>query len=200
VTVGAPSPDWPPDPPPAGRPDGPLRRALDRVYAASGVVAAGFLAAIVAVVLIQVLFNVADAALAAVTGAPAGLLLPSYAEFAGYFLAASTFFALAYTLRAGAHIRVTLVVGRLPPRARRLAEVWCCAAGAGLAGAATLAAGRMTWESWRFGDVSYGLVPIPTFLPQTAMTAGLALLTVALVDAGLAAARGRTPPDAGEPG
>jgi len=174
------------------------RRTLDRLYAGSGVVAAAFLVAIFAVVLAQVLLNTLDAALSVATGAPLGLLLPSYAEFAGYFLAASTFFALAYTFRSGSHIRVTLLVRNLPPGARRVAEVWCCAAGAVLAGIATLTAGRLTWESWSYGDVSYGLIPIPIFLPQIAMTAGLGLLTVAFVDSSLAAAWGGTLPSDGE--
>ncbi len=170
-----------------------LRRALDRLYLASGWIAAGFLVAIFLVVLGQVIFNMIDVAMRWTTGTPIGLLIPSYAEFAGFFLAAASFFALAHTLKQGAHIRVTLVVQHLPARLRRGVEIWCCAVAAALAGYFTFWTGNLTQQSWRFGDVSYGLVPIPLWLPQLAMTLGALILTIALLDELQRVVRGRPP-------
>jgi TRAP-type C4-dicarboxylate transport system permease small subunit len=170
-----------------------MRRALDVLYLASGWIAAGFLVAIFAVVLGQVLLNLTNTLVRWATGTPSGLLIPSYAEFAGFFLAAASFFALAYTLKNGAHIRVTLVIQHAPEGLRRLLEIWCCVVGALLAGYFAYWAADLTWQSWRFGDVSYGLVAIPLWLPQAAMTLGAVTLTVALLDELQRVARGLPP-------
>ncbi|MEL6425014.1 MAG: TRAP transporter small permease, partial [Pseudomonadota bacterium] len=83
-----------------------MRQALDRLYDASGVAAAAFLALIALTVLVQVGFNIIDSLSTLIIGEAVGLVLPSYAEFTGYFLASSSFLAAAHTLRRGAHIRV----------------------------------------------------------------------------------------------
>ncbi len=170
-----------------------MRRALDLLYLASGWVAAGFLVAIFAVVLGQVLLNLTNTLVRWATGTPSGLLIPSYAEFAGFFLAAASFFALAYTLKNGAHIRVTLIIQHTRPGLRRGLEIWCSGIAALLAGYFTYWAGNLTRESFKFGDVSYGLVAIPLWLPQAAMTLGAGVLTVALLDELQRVARGLPP-------
>jgi TRAP-type C4-dicarboxylate transport system permease small subunit len=170
-----------------------MRDALDKLYRASGWTAAGFLVAIFLVVLGQVILNLTNTVVRWTTGQASGFLIPSYAEFAGYFLAAASFLALAYTLKNGAHIRVTLVIQHLPPGVRRVLEVWCAAVGAALSGYFTYWAANLTWQSWKFGDVSYGLVAIPLWLPQAALVLGAAVLTVALVDELQRVARGLPP-------
>ena len=65
-----------------------------------------------------------------------GSYLPGLNQYAGYAMAASSLLALAYTFRAGGHIRVSLVLTRLHGRARWLAKfldhvmsrdkVWVC--------------------------------------------------------------------------
>lgn len=159
-----------------------MRKVLDRIYAASGAVAGIFLVAICAIVAAQVAGNVVDRLLIAVAGQPIGIIIPAYSDFAGFFLAASTFLALAHTLMHGEHIRVRLVLNRLPLRVQRWAELWC-AGSAGIATAvATYYAARLTYDSWRFGDAITGMVAVPLWIPQLTMVAGLCLLTVALLD------------------
>lgn len=171
-----------------------LRRALDGLYRASGALAAVCMVAIAIVVLAQVGANVVDFVAEALTGSPIGLVVPSYANFAGFFLAGATFFALAYTLKHGAHIRVSLVVSRLPPRARRIAEIWCLTVAAALSASLTWSIGQLIRESIRFGDVSTGIVGVPLWIPQSVLFLGLVVLTVALIDELVATLRaGRTP-------
>ena len=43
-------------------------------------------------------------------------------------------------------------------------------------------------DSIAFGEVSYGMVPVPLWIPQSAMLAGIALLTLALLEAWLSTA------------
>ncbi|MEI8632394.1 TRAP transporter small permease subunit [Vibrio sp. PP-XX7] len=42
-----------------------------------------------------------------------GVIIPSSDDFAGFLLAASSFLGLAYTFRAGGHIRVSLFTAHL---------------------------------------------------------------------------------------
>lgn len=170
-----------------------LRRWLDRLYLASGVLAATFVVAIVVIVLLQVAANLLGFLTGSLAGTVVAPVIPSYAELAGFFLAAASFLALAHALREGTHIRVSLVLQRLPPAARHLAEIWCLAVGTVLAGYFAWYTVRLVQESWHYGDVSPGMLPVPLWLPQSAMAAGLVVLTVALLDELVGALRGRSP-------
>jgi len=170
-----------------------MRKALDLVYRGSGILAATFLAAICLIVLAQVVANIIDAVAGWLTGSPIGLVIPSYAEFAGFFLAASSFLALAYALRAGAHIRVNLLIRHFSTGPRRGAELWCTGAGAVMAGYFAWYTVLLTAESLQYNDLSPGMIPVPLWIPQTAMAAGLIVLTIALVDSFVEVLRGRTP-------
>ena len=159
-----------------------MRKALDRMYAASEFIAAVFIACICLTVLVQVGFNIIDKIAVAAGREAVGFVLPSYAEFTGHFLAAATFFALASALHNGSHIRVTLVIGRLPSRPTRIVELWCCALGAVVAAYFCYWAANLAYESWQFGDVSPGIVSIPLWIPQLPMSLGLGCMTLAFLD------------------
>lgn len=159
-----------------------MRRALDLLYRASGLLGAGFIFAILVIVVGQVLCNVVDQLAEWVTGRAIGLLIPSYATFAGYFLAVGSFLALGYAFVRGAHIRVTLIIMRLPDAARRPAEILAALVAFGLSAYATWFMIELTRQSLRFGDVSSGLVPIKLWIPQTGMAIGLVILTIATAD------------------
>ena len=168
-----------------------MRRILDWIYRASGALAAAFLVAICIVVLLQVGCNAIDAAIKVAGGEPIGLVIPSYAEFAGLFLAASSFLALASSLRAGAHIRVLVLLDRLPARARHAAELWSVAAAAALSGYFAWYMIALTADSLEYDDLSPGIVPVPLWIPQAVMALGLAILTIAFAEELAAVARGR---------
>ena len=83
-----------------------MRKALDRVYEGSCVIAALFVLGILVVVLLQVGATMLDKVMVWLTGEPIGWFVPSYAEFTGYFRGVSGWLALAFTFQAGNHIRV----------------------------------------------------------------------------------------------
>ena len=74
----------------------PIWQRLDRVYQISGVIAAGFLVLILVLIVGQMVARWS------------GMVFPGGTEFAGYAMACTSFFALAYTLNHGAHIRVSI--------------------------------------------------------------------------------------------
>ncbi|MCF6302530.1 MAG: TRAP transporter small permease subunit, partial [Devosiaceae bacterium] len=134
-----------------------MRKFLDRTYLVSGAVSAGFLVLICILVTVQVLLNLTTK----IFGTSVALTIPSYAEFAGFFLAAASFLALAYTLTRGGHIRVTLVVQFLPPRAQMVLETFALGVSAATAIYGTWFMGKLAHDSYRFGDMSPGIVAVP---------------------------------------
>jgi hypothetical protein len=51
----------------------------------------------------------------------------------------------------------------------------------------------MTWESYVFNDRSAGVLPIPLWIPQTGMSLGIIVLTIAFLDDLVTVLRGGTP-------
>jgi len=169
------------------------RKALDALYLASGGLAALFLFGICAIAVGQVGANIWNALSKVMTGQSAGWVIPSYSEIGGFFLAAATFLALAYTLRRGAHIRVTLAIRHLSGRRRGVLELWCVFLAGCFSSYATFYVIRLVVESIEFGDVSVGIVPIPLYVPQLSLAIGLVVLTVALIDEYVSILRGNKP-------
>lgn len=159
-----------------------MRRVLNGLYAASGALAALFLALIFAVIIVQVAFNTIDRLAGLIYGEAIGLAIPSYADFAGFFLAATSFLGLAATLRSGDLIRVNLLLQRLSPGARRMAELWGTAIGASISAMSTWHAVQLAMDAWRYNELSTGIVAIPMWIPQLSLILGLAILTIAFVD------------------
>ncbi|MCF6273501.1 MAG: TRAP transporter small permease [Rhodobacteraceae bacterium] len=166
-----------------------MRRFLDTLYKLAGAIAALSILGICLVVSAQVILNIA----ARIGGPGWSYTIPSYADFSGFFLATASFMALAYTLRAGGHIRVNLLVGALPKRPRWMLEMLALSIGAMMAGYATYYAGSLLEESYRYGDMSPGIIAIPLWIPQMSMVAGLGLLTIAFVDTLIEALIARAP-------
>lgn len=161
---------------------GAMRKALNTLYLASGWLAAACIAAICAIVVIQVGLNLIDRISTLVRGTAVGLTIPSYADFTGFFLAAASFMALAHTFRQGGHIRVIILISRLPSRLARFIEFWCVGAAAAVSCYFTWYTGLLVKESYTYHDLSPGMIAVPLWIPQAAMLLGLVILSIALID------------------
>ena len=159
-----------------------MRGALDRLYAAALWLAACCLLAISLMVGVQIAARVVDAISRLVGLPPPTLVILSMAEIAGYLLAAASFLALAGTLKAGVHIRVTMLLGVLGESVRRIVEAVAFAAAAMLSAYMTWHMAYFALVSFRFDEVSTGVIPVPLAIPQTVMAVGLLILTIAIVD------------------
>ncbi len=145
------------------------------------------LAALAAVAMVATLVCV----LLGVLGRQLGFNIPGLDAYAGYAIAAALFLALPQTLRRGDHIRVNLVLDKLPPGWRNVFEYGCLGTAAGLASYLAGYACRMAWQSHGFNDVSQGADATPLWIPQIAMAVGCVGLAISLVDALLARMQGR---------
>lgn len=146
-----------------------MRPALDALYRLSGLLSAFFLMMIGVTILAQIAGRFLDFAFDAT-------------EISGFCMAASTFLGLAYTLNAGAHIRVNLLVGKLAPKNRRWIEIWCCVVGVAAFALFSVKAWEMAYESFLFGDTSPGLMAVPFWIPQIGMALGGTIMAIGLLD------------------
>ena len=170
-----------------------MRRILNLIYLISGWLAAGFIGAICLLVVCQVCLNFIDRISTILTGSAIGLTIPSYADFTGFFLAAASFLALAYTLRRGGHIRVTLIISLLSPKLRHLFEIWCLLLASSVTIYFSWYTFSLTRESYIYNDLSSGMVAVPIWIPQTAVLLGLVILSIALIDELICSLAGHTP-------
>ena len=156
-------------------------RALHKLYAAGAVLAAIFMVLIAFLTLAQVL------------GRMIGVVVPDAGDLAGYAMAASIFLALAHTFRSGGHIRVNLLLIHVPDRLRYALECWCLTLLALIGALFTAFSFKLVMDSFEFGDVSTGMMPVPLWIPQTTMALGALLLETAVIEELLWVFRGRKP-------
>ncbi len=170
-----------------------MRRNLDRLYIWSGYIGAGFIAAICTLVFAQVILNAIDRIAKILTGSAIGLTIPSYADFTGFFLAAASFFALAFALREGAHIRVTLVIQHTSGWVRQIIEIVCVSLALSVSLYFCWFIALLTYESYSYNDLSPGIIAVPIWIPQFSMVLGLLVLSIALTDDLVTLLRGGKP-------
>ena len=158
-----------------------MRRALDLIYDTCAWVAGLFMVLILVNILVQV------------TGSYFGLYIRGTDAYAGYSMAAASFFALAHTLKRGEHIRVTLVLQHLPAQWRRRFEIGCFVLAAFLTANFAWFAWTMTWWSYEFNAISDAQDKTPLWIPQLSMAIGVTVLLVAFIDELVALLGGRDP-------
>jgi TRAP-type C4-dicarboxylate transport system permease small subunit len=156
-----------------------MRRLLDALYDGAARLAAVMMVGTLLAVLASMLDRIVT------------LPVKGVDMYAGYFMAAAGFLALAHTLKRGEHIRVTLVLNAVSPAVRRKMELWSLSVAVLLSGALALYSVRLAWQSWDFHDVSTGSDATPLWIPQLAMALGTLIFFIAFVDEWWLEVRGR---------
>jgi len=163
------------------------RVALDKLYLWSGYAAGFFLVTIFAIMMIMSVGREFD------------LNIPAGDDFASWCMAAMSFLGLAHTFKRGEMIRVGLVVEKVTGKKRWAVEMLAL----GIATVFTLYfswyAVRMTYDSFRFNDMSTGVISVPLWIPQLGYCAGLVILSIALIDEMIHVVRGNKPSYEKEP-
>lgn len=157
---------------------------LDRLYTACGVIGAIFLVVIAVCVLLSIVTRLL------------GIYVAGLSAYSGYAMAASSFLALAYTFRAGGHIRVAILRNRLGLKGRLALELWCLGLASLFTGFLAFYLLRMAWISWLLGEKSEGGAATLLWIPQSAVAAGATVMAIAALHA-LVLAIVRREPDAG---
>ncbi len=137
-----------------------LNNILKSIYNYSGYIAAGFLVLVAIFVLTGIISRIF------------GFYIRGLAEYSGYCMAASSFFALAYTFYDKAHIRITLFLEKLEYKKRKFTELWCLSVASFFSGFMAFYFIKMTIVSIKFEERSEGADEIFIWIPQTSLALG----------------------------
>lgn len=99
-------------------------------------------------------------------------------EFGGYALALGSMFALAYTLRVGAHVRIDILLPYLPARMQIVLNYVAMAGMALFSGVLAVYTWRLALESLVTDARAMSFLRTPLFPPQAFVAFGLTMLCV----------------------
>lgn len=158
-----------------------ISKFLDRLFTWSGYLAGVFLVTIAIIVVAQIVVRLFNQQ------------IPSADEFAGYCLAASSFLGLAYSFRSGSHIRVTLLTERFSTQTQRILMLLVLTFTIIMIAVWAFNSLSMVYESWKFKDMSTGILKYPIWIPQLSMGIGVTLFCLAIIEDLVNVMRGKEP-------
>ena len=133
---------------------------LKNIYRFSGYIAAFFLILVATFILIGIASRIF------------GFYIRGLAEYSGYCMAASSFFALAYTFVEGGHIRITLFLEKVSGIKKKLLEIWCLVIASFYSGYVAFYFIKMLKISYEFQERSEGADEILIWIPQMSVAIG----------------------------
>ena len=147
-----------------------IRKLLDGLYTASGVMAALCLIVILGLIVVQMVARWT------------GEVFPGAPDYAGYAMAAASFLAFANALNKGSHIRVSILLNAVGERAKYWLEVWCFSVATAVAWYIAYYIWVMRGYAIRFNDVSQGQDATPIAIAQFPILVGSIILAIAVTD------------------
>ncbi len=166
---------------------GRLRRVLDGVYTACGVLAATCLVAICALMMVMSV------------GREVGINVRSGDDIAAWLNAAMFALGLAYTFRHGEMVRVGVLIERMTGRRRIVGEIFCLLVGCACTGALAWFCFDMIHDAWRFKDRAQGVLAAPMWIVQLPVAIGMTVQFVAFAEQLVLALSGTKPLYARDP-
>ena len=145
-----------------------IENLLYRLYKISGILAAIFLILVATFILIGISSRIFD------------FYIRGLSEYSGYCMAASTFFALAYTFSEGGHIRITLFLEKMGSRLKRIFELWCLSISSIFSGFLFFYFTKMLFISYKFQERSEGADEILIWIPQTSVAIGSTIFFISV--------------------
>ena len=133
---------------------------LKNIYRFSGYIAAIFLILVAVFILTGIASRIF------------GFYIRGLAEYSGYCMAASSFFALAYTFVEGGHIRITLFLEKISGVKKKLLEIWCLIIASFYSGYVAFYFIKMLKISYEFQERSEGADEILIWIPQMSVAIG----------------------------
>jgi TRAP-type C4-dicarboxylate transport system permease small subunit len=158
-----------------------MRRFLDFLYDAAGILAAFFVFVIFAVMIGTSVFRLI------------GWRTGGFEDIVSWLTAAAAFFGMAHTFKHGDFVRVGLLLDNLPAKARRAFEVITLVIGALFTGYLAWSVTSYVYESFKINDMAGGLIVIPIWIPQCSIVIGSTLFFVAMVDELILVLKGARP-------
>lgn len=161
-----------------------LLRGIDRLGRIDGWIGSLCLASLTFLMILEVLVRTLSNIIPAV---PAGI--PVAWEYSSYLMAVAFTFGAAMTLRAGGHIRVTILIGSLNIGVVRWIEFVLAVVGALFVGFLACAMTEFTWEAFVHNRTSE-ISGTPLWIPQAPIAFGLLLFALQFLARAIQAALG----------
>ena len=146
-----------------------LDKNLNKIYKLSGYIAAFFLILVAVFILIGISSRIF------------GFYIRGLAEYSGYCMAASSFFALAYTFVEGGHIRITLFLEKIEGNKKKYLETWCLMIASFFSGYLAFYFIKMLIISYKFQERSEGADEILVWIPQTSVAIGSSVFFICIL-------------------
>lgn len=158
-----------------------VRTALEALYLWTAYLGAFFIVGIGLLISVQVV------------GRETGVQVKGADDITAWSVVAAGFLPLAHTYRMNGQIRVTLLIERFSGVTRTVLEFLVLGVALFFVGFLCFSAFDMTWDSYRFGDLSQGLIAVPIWIPQISIGIGTLILVIAIVDDVVSTMLGRPP-------
>ena len=146
-----------------------LNNYLNKTYKFSGYIAAFFLILVATFILIGISSRIF------------GFYIRGLAEYSGYCMAASSFFALAYTFVEGGHIRITLFLEKISGNKKKYLEAWCLIVASFFSGYLAFYFIKMLIISYKFQERSEGADEILIWIPQISVAIGSSIFFICIL-------------------
>ena len=145
-----------------------LDNNLNKIYKASGYVAAFFLIFVAIFIIVGISSRIF------------GFYIRGLAEYSGYCMASASFFALAYTFVEGGHIRITLFLEKFVGKKKWIIETWCLSVATFFSGYLAFYFIKMLIISFKFQERSEGADEILIWIPQTGVAIGSTIFFISV--------------------
>lgn len=107
--------------------------------------------------------------------------VPGLIESSEVMLVIGAFLGLAYGQRSNCHVSTTLLIERLPPRAARVLKLLGLFVVTLYIGFAAVLSALRAWQSFKAGEVRFGLIELVQWPARAAIAIGFALLCAEIV-------------------
>ena len=158
-----------------------MRRLLNGMFDAAGVLAAFFVFVIFAVMIGTSMFRVF------------GWRTGGFEDIVSWLTAAAAFFGMAHTFKHGDFVRVGLLLEKLTPARRRVLEIAVLIVGCLFTGYLAWSVSLYVYDSFVVKDMAGGLIVIPIWIPQMSIVIGSILFFLAMADELVLVVRGARP-------
>ncbi len=147
-----------------------MRKFFDRLFDVTGAIAGTFVFVIFAAMIITSSMRML------------GLNTGGSEDLISWLTAAAAFFGMAHAFKHGDFVRVELLLSKMRPPRRRFFEILTLAVGSFFTGYIAYSVSAYVWDSYKFKDLSQGLIVVPIWVPQLSIVIGSVLLCMAFVD------------------
>jgi len=102
-------------------------------------------------------------------------------EYSAYFFVVVVMLGLGYTFKEDGHIRITIILGRLKPKAQKVLDIICCLIALILTLFMLYYSFKMVIDTYNLDMRADSIAETPLFIPQIALPVGFAIFALSII-------------------